>query len=398
MEEFTHKCWGPKEPYRHHSSQSPIDGGNKTPEVKIVNLTMLTFVESPGDHQLFALDVSTQSLLGLYRYKVCRLASHRLITSQETSVKRYNAIIREQFEIHRIEEWLNAVDNMMQYCGYPSPRWLHLMIIKLYKQMMEIRIHAEKNCRKILRSNNDFSPTIQMWYDRIHAYLQLIRMKEGNTNNTGNILRFAQRQHISNPEGLTVEELQDSLQFARIRRVDLRKQAKGLRKTHLRDYLVDSMEKKQKKCTAAIKQTINREESKRMWCLIKQTVIDLQSPSVLKVQHVINSKTQEYEIQEDIKNAIQQECKIQFSLAHSAPIMMTLQGKRLRYLSGKFLKQATITGAYKISSDMDPATKLILEEIGKLGVKLVNKEGTEIIITPEDFQRFWKKVGEFTSS
>jgi hypothetical protein len=34
-----------------------------------------------------------------------------------------------------------------------------------------------------------------------------------------------------------------------------------------------------------------------------------------------------------------------------------------------------------------------------MGVKLVNKEGTEIIITLEDFQRFWKKVaGEFTSS
>jgi hypothetical protein len=53
---------------------------------------------------------------------------------------------------------------------------------------------------------------------------------------------------------------------------------------------------------------------------------------------------------------------------------------------------------YKIPSDMDPATKLILEEIRKLGIKLVNEEGTEIIITPEDFQRFWKKVGEFTSS
>jgi hypothetical protein len=47
---------------------------------------------------------------------------------------------------------------------------------------------------------------------------------------------------------------------------------------------------------------------------------------------------------------------------------------------------------------MDPATKLILEEIGKLGVKLVNKEGTEIIITPEDFTHFWTKVGKFTSS
>jgi hypothetical protein len=29
---------------------------------------------------------------------------------------------------------------------------------------------------------------------------------------------------------------------------------------------------------------------------------------------------------------------------------------------------------------------------------MVNKEGTVIIITLEDFQRFWKKVGEFTSS
>ncbi len=47
---------------------------------------------------------------------------------------------------------------------------------------------------------------------------------------------------------------------------------------------------------------------------------------------------------------------------------------------------------------MDPATKLILEEIRKLGIKLINGKGIEINTTPEDFQRFWTKVGEFTSS
>jgi hypothetical protein len=47
------------------------------------------------------------------------------------------------------------------------------------------------------------------------------------------------------------------------------------------------MEKKKKKCTAAIKQTINREESKRMWYLIKRTVKDPHSPRVLKVQRVM---------------------------------------------------------------------------------------------------------------
>jgi hypothetical protein len=55
-------------------------------------------------------------------------------------------------------------------------------------------------------------------------------------------------------------------------------------------------------------------------------------------------------------------------------------------------------GKYEIPSDMDPAAKLILEEIGKLGIKLINGEGTKIITTPEDFQRFWMKVREFTPS
>ncbi len=78
--------------------------------------------------------------------------------------------------------------------------------------------------------------------------------------------------------------------------------------------------------------------------------------------------------------------------------MSTLLGKSLRYLSNESLAEAIIMGTCEIPSDMDPATTIILEKIGRLGVKLVNKEGTKIIITPEDFKIFWKKVGEFISS
>ncbi len=51
--------------------------------------------------------------------------------------------------------------------------------------------------------------------------------------------------------------------------------------------------------------------------------------------------------------------KIRFSLTNSAPIMSTLLGERLRYLSNKALARAIITGTYEILFDMDPATKLI---------------------------------------
>ncbi len=90
------------------------------------------------------------------------------------------------------------------------------MIIKLYRQMTEIRIHAEKKCRKILRPDSDYSPTIQMWYDRIHAYLQLIRLKEGKAKNVGNVMRFAVRTNIQTPKKLTMEELKDGLRYCQI--------------------------------------------------------------------------------------------------------------------------------------------------------------------------------------
>jgi hypothetical protein len=103
-------------------------------------------------------------------------------------------------------------------------------------------------------------------------------------------------------------------------------------------------------------------------------------------------------VQEDVEQFIQWGCKVQFSLAHSAPIMNSLLGKKLRYLPDKSLAKAIVTGTYDIPTSLDPATALILQEIGKLGMKIVNSDNNEIIITPEDFKRYWKKANKFTLS
>ena len=100
-----------------------------------------------------------------------------------------------------------------------------------------------------------------------------------------------------------------------------------------------------------------------MWYLIKRTVKDPHSPSVVKVQRVVEGEIQEYTVQEDVEQAIQQECKVRFTLAHSAPIMKPLLGEKLWYLSDKALAKAIITGTYKIPTDLDPATAMILKEI-----------------------------------
>jgi hypothetical protein len=77
-------------------------------------------------------------------------------------------------------------------------------------------------------------------------------------------------------------------------------------------------------------------------------------------------------------------------------IMNSLLGERLHYLLDESLAKTIITGTYDISTNLDPTKAMILQEIGKPGMKIVNSNNNKIIITPEDFKHFWKKVNEFT--
>jgi hypothetical protein len=99
----------------------------------------------------------------------------------------------------------------------------------------------------------------------------------------------------------------------------------------------------------------------------------------------------------NVEQAIQRECKVRFSLTHSTPKMNLLLGERLHYLLDESLAEAIVTGTYNIPTNLDPTTVMISQEIGNPGMKIVNGKNNEIIITPEDFKHFLKKVHEYTA-
>jgi hypothetical protein len=75
---------------------------------------------------------------------------------------------------------------------------------------------------------------------------------------------------------------------------------------------------KNHKEAAEIKQTINQEASNIMWFLIKRTVQDPCSPSVMRVQKVVNGEVQEYTVQEDVEMQYNKNVRSDF-LLHTAP-------------------------------------------------------------------------------
>jgi hypothetical protein len=71
--------------------------------------------------------------------------------------------------------------------------------------------------------------------------------------------------------------------------------------------------------------------------------------------------------------------------------MNSLLGEKLRYLSDKALAKAIITGTYDIPINLDPATAMILKEIGNLGIKIVNGDSNEIIYCQRTSSNFGRK-------
>ena len=106
--------------------------------------------------------------------------------------------------------------------------------------MDEIRTHAENNCCKILKPAMEFSPPIQYWYNRIHAYRKLISIKKdkGKYVDVSRAIRSAKRKGIKEPKSLSIEQCQEGIAYAKDRQKQLCKSAGGLMKVHLRNCLI----------------------------------------------------------------------------------------------------------------------------------------------------------------
>ena len=159
LEEFSHKYYGNKPPHTFIDGKIPIDAGYKTPDVEITAFYMLSFLDSMGDHRGWLVEVTTRSMLGRELLKIVRPPGRRLVSTQPRSVESYNEIVEKQFQLHRVPERMEAVDKLSRICGSPTPPWLRSMMIKLYQQMDEIRVHAEKKCRKFFGTSSRVQPS-----------------------------------------------------------------------------------------------------------------------------------------------------------------------------------------------------------------------------------------------
>jgi len=393
--EISHKAWGDTEPNTHVDGSQPIDGVWASRSLEIGGFKILSFGESVGDHRTMIFDVSTRSLIGVFEHSITRAECRRLNT-KTSSLPRYTEILERMMDIHRMEQRLDAVvDAIVNDCPTPAQK---AKMESLDRQMVELQKCAERRCRKIIKPDMEFSPQVKLWQERMWAYKALIRWKKGNPCNQTNIIRMAIRREIcDDPRQMTLEQMQAGEAYARNRKRLLRDLAPGLRKVHLRNCLMRAEHAKDETKAKGIKAKMEREGQKKMWYFINRSQKDLRSGAFHVVERVVDGVVQESTDQEETEQFIFDEAEMRFQLAAEAPIESTKLIEQLGYLGDSEIAKQLIEGRYEIPDELDDATALLLQEIGRVGVQLTNGDIT-ITITPEEFQHFWKRVREGTAS
>ena len=405
MKELTHKFWQPGIiPHTHISGTKAIDGIFATHELEITGLLELSFDESVGDHRTMIVETTTVSTIGRFQGNIVRPTSRRLTTKQPRVMEAYNSRLEEQYKSHRIQERL---DHLLSQTTATERRVIDQQltdkILSIHDEMDEYKTNAESKCRKITKPSLSYSPTTTFWYDQIHAYRTLIRIKTGAAGpgtDVSRAIRTALRKKIPTPRLLTVAQCWDGIKAARLhQKVILDKTANSERRKYQVNQAKSAARRGDTITEKAIHQRMRQEHDKGIWKRIKRAISTSTSRACMEVQVKEGANIVSYSSKQDIEQAIQHEIKARFALGNSAPISRSLLGDDLKYLSNSDVAFSIIEGTYQIPEDLDKATTLILKEIGMMGKQVLEGQHfPNLTITGADYIYYHKRLRESTSS
>lgn len=399
LREITKDLLGELCPNTHGRGSQPIDGVWTTPDIVVTAIKWLPFSQSPGDHRACIFDVTMQSVLGTSEKRVVYPACRRLISSNPAAVAKYEATLREQFKIHRIEERMDRLEEDAADLTSPLPQALERRHNCIDSQVVELQIHSEKGCRHIYRPDSPFTLDYSIWHKRARVFSRMQRMVEGRVRQPSLLCQQARKLGIMQPRQWTLEQIQEGRRVCKAWKRELELYSPALRKEHLVDRLIEAEANGQTERAKAIRALLTKEDSRNLWGPLRYHFNPNggRGNAVTRVERIENGTTVEYTSQSDVERVVREETQSRFSAAESSPFCQGLLGQELGYISDTETAAAILTGTYEIPSSVSDATALLIDEIGRVGKKIV-RGAVRLSVLPEEFREYWQPIPEKTSS
>ncbi len=201
LEEATCNHWGSLEPHTYVGGKEPIDAVFHSPDLNVTATMQLLFHKGIGDHCTVLVDISTWSAIGKQEFKVVHPHARRLNSKNDRARLKYLYHIEAQMTIHKMTNRLEECERAIQ--GYPGHPDEVKKMEALDKQMVEMQLGSEKQCRPIFSTNLPFSKPVRTLHFWRRAYQGLLACFQNKVPSTSNIIRQAIKSGIPQPRLLS---------------------------------------------------------------------------------------------------------------------------------------------------------------------------------------------------
>ncbi len=260
-------------------------------------------------------------------------------------------------------------------------------------------MHAEKACRKIKSCHIPYSPEASIWIRRAQVYYSIIQWHKGQIWNKGNLNRAARRCNIQNPMGMSmagvllrVKECKQECKF-------YQENEKWFQAKHLNKRMRLAQECNDEEAFKKIGEIIQKERQRSFWRQLNYVTGKKHTRSATSVQVeeqsglVLESTTKE-----TAEDAIFREVHDErYTMAKEAPICSGKLFDNFGYVANTLALRAVLNRTYQTPANSDIATKELFDKIAAIRW-LIPKDLAPIIITPEQWKRYWAIVNEETLS
>jgi hypothetical protein len=208
--------------------------------------------------------------------------------------------------------------------GYPChPNEVKKMEV-LDKQMVEMQLGSEIQCRPIFSTNLPFSKPVCTLHFRRRAYQGLLACFQNKVPRTSNIIRQAIKAGIPQPHLLSSNQCLDGIEVCTCKLKGLQSQAHSLRKVHLRNSFIQAQDKGDTAQYKGILRRIECKEQKSIWKRINRATDNPRLGAIPFGQRMEGSSIVDITDTKEMNAEIQRVTEQRFNLSMSAPITMSL--------------------------------------------------------------------------
>lgn len=372
----------------------PIDAVWATKDIEVTGASVMPAGYGIGDHRLFIVDFTLESLIGNAPPKIVRAAARRLNTKIPRIANAYTSKVEEKIVEHRLNSRLLKVE---RECGTTAE--LRVALDKIDADSKQYMLHAEKKCRKMKSGKIPFSPEASVWIRRRQAYESLLKLKDRKIRNKSNCKRAALRCGIDKPLTLTRAEIISRLEVCEERCQYFERHGHRYRRKHLQNRLSIAQKKGNRVAEEQILAIIQREKERSFWRRLNFAMSRSKGRSVREVKMRMEDgsakivSTQD-EVEESIWQVIHDK---RFHLAERAPICQGRLRGQFGYMGNTKAATEVLEGTYHYEDEMHQGTAELLQECAKIRT-IVPKDSVDTIITGPQWAQAWRKKKEKTSS